>query len=127
MIPLLRQLPVRLQLGAVERERFLVRHREDVRAAAAVREVEELGDAQPAGLLPQLGRRQYGREHLLASDRVHLLADDLDDVLVHLPAERQERPEARAELADEAAAQEEPVRKRLRVGRSLAQGREIEL
>src|SRR5207302_10991194 len=54
VVPLLRQLPVRLQLRAVERARLLVRHREDVRAAAAVRQVEELGDAQPAGLLPEL-------------------------------------------------------------------------
>ena len=58
-----------------------------------------------------------------AADRVHLLADDLDDLLVHAPPERQERPEAGAHLSDEAAAHEQLVARGLRVGGSLAQGR----
>ena len=55
----------------------------------AVRQVEDLGIAIAPGLLPELGRRQQRAEHLLAADRVHLLADDLLDLPVHPPAERQ--------------------------------------
>ena len=68
-----------------------------------------------------------GREELLAADRVHLLADDLLDLAVDSPAERQVRPEPGADLADEAAAHEELVADRLGVGRILAQGRQEEL
>src|SRR3954454_23789243 len=67
VVPLLRQLPVRLQLRAVQRERLLVRHREDVWPAAAILEPEELRDAEPPRLLPELGRREHRREHLLAA------------------------------------------------------------
>ena len=80
-----------------------------------------------AGRLPELDRRQHRREHLLRADRVHLLADDLLDLAVHAPAERQERPEPGADLADEAAADEQLVRDRLRVGGRVAQGRQEEL
>ena len=66
-------------------------------------------------------------EHLLPADRVHLLADDLLDLPVHAPAERQERPQARADLADVAAAHEQLVESRLGVGGRLAQGRKKEL
>ena len=79
------------------------------------------------GLDPELGRREHRREHLLRADRVHLLADDLLDLPVDAPAERQERPEPRADLADEAAADEQLVRERLGVGRSVAQGRQVQL
>ena len=68
-----------------------------------------------------------GAAHLLAADRVDLLADDLLDPHVHAPAERQHRPEAGADLADEAAAHEQLVRGGLRVGGRLAQGRQEEL
>jgi hypothetical protein len=43
------------------------------------------------------------------------------------PPERQERPHARAHLADEAAANEQLVAHRLGVGWILAQGRQEEL
>ena len=56
-----------------------------------------------------------------------LLADDLLDPHVHAPAERQHRPEAGADLADEAAAHEQLVRGGLRVGGGVAQGRQEEL
>ena len=68
-----------------------------------------------------------GHEHLLAADRVHLLADDLDDLLVDAPAERQERPQARTDLADEAAAHEQLVARGLGVRRRLAQRRKKKL
>ena len=47
--------------------------------------------------------------HLLAADRVHLLADDLLDPPVDPEAERQERVQPRAELADVPRAQEQAV------------------
>ena len=56
-----------------------------------------------------------------------LLADDLLDPHVHAPAERQHRPQAGPDLADEAAAHEQLVRGRFRVGGGVAQGREEEL
>ena len=70
---------------------------------------EELGDRDPAGLLPELRRRDHGHEHLLAADRVHLLADDPDDLLVHAPAGRQEGPQPGADLADQPGPDEELV------------------
>ena len=123
----LRQLLVRLELARVERDRLLVRHREHERAAVAVLDLPELGDVVAARRLPELGGRHDRHEHLLRADRVHLLADDLDDLLVDAPAERQERPEAGAHLADEPAAHEQLVAHGLRVGGSLAQGRKEEL
>ena len=124
----LRQLPVALQLARVERERLLVRHRQHVaRAPLRSLSAEDLRDVVAAGLLPELDRRQHRHQHLLAADRVHLLADDLLDLPVHAPAERQERPDARAHLADEAAADEQLVVDRLGVGGRVAQGRQEEL
>ena len=57
-----------------------------------------------------------------AADRVHLLADDLLDLPVDAPAERQERPQAGADLADEAAAHEQLVADRLGVRRRRRAG-----
>jgi hypothetical protein len=78
-------------------------------------------------VLPKLDWRQYGHEHLLAADCVHLLADDLDDFLMHPPTERQERPDACGDLPDVPAAHEQLVRDRVGVGGRLAQGRDEEL
>ena len=97
------------------------------RRPAAVLELEEHSDPVAARLLPELRRRQHRGEHLLAADRVHLLADDLHDLLVHAPAERQVRPEPRAHLADEASADEELVRGGLGLGRVVAHGRQEQL
>ena len=123
----LRQLLVRLQLARVERDRLLVRQREDERAAVAVLDLPELGNVVAPGRLPELRRRHDRHEHLLPADRVHLLADDLDDLLVDPPTEREERPEAGAHLSDEPAAHEQLVARGLRVGGSVAQGRQKEL
>jgi hypothetical protein len=94
VVPELRQLFVRLDLARVERGRLLVRQRQDETPAAPVLDVEDLGIALRPGRLPELGGRQHGHQHLLAADRVHLLADDLLDLPVDAPAERQERPDA---------------------------------
>ena len=127
VVPDLRKLLVRLELERVEAHRLLVAHREQEAAAAVVLELEEHSDPVAARLLPELGRREHRGEHLLAADRVHLLADDLHDLLVHAPAERQVRPEPRAHLADEASADEELVRGGLGLGRVVAHGRQKQL
>ena len=120
----LRQLPVALQLTCVERDRLLVRQRQDVVGALSILEAKDLLDEVAAGLLPELERREHRHQHLLTADRVHLLADDLLDLPVHPPAERQEGPHAAGHLADEPAANEELVVDRLRVGGRVAQRRE---
>jgi hypothetical protein len=107
----------------MERERLLVRQRKDVLAAGPVLQAEELRNPGAAGRLPQLDRRQHGREPFLRAERVELLADDLLDPPVHAPAERREAPEPRRELTDEPTAHEQLVRDRLRVGGVLSQGR----
>ena len=127
VVPELRQLLVRLDLPRVERDRLLVREREDEVAVVPVAHVEDLGDPDPAGRLPQLGGREHRHLHLLPADRVHLLADDLDDLLVDAPAQRHVRPQPGRDLADEAAAHEQLVADRLRVGGRVAQGRQEEL
>ena len=111
----------------MERHRLLVSQREDVLRAFPILEPEELLDVVAACLLPQLQRRQDRHQHLLSADRVDLLADDLLDLLVHAPGERQHRPNAGGDLPDEAAAHEEPVRYRLGIGRVFAQRRHEEL
>ena len=123
----LRQVAVRLDLARVKGHRLLVRHREDELPVVAVTQLEHFGDVVAAGRLPELGRSQNGHEELLRPDRVHLLADDPDHLLVDAPTEREKRPDAGADLADESAADEQLVADRLRVGRSLAQRRQEQL
>ena len=123
----LRQVAVGAELREVERHRLLVRHREDEVAAAAVLQPEQLGDPDAAGLLPQLGGREHRHQHLLAADRVHLLPDHLHDLLVRLPAGRQEAPQPGAHLADHSGPDEQLVRDRVGVGGVVAQGREEQL
>ena len=89
--------------------------------------LEDLRNRHAARRLPELGGSQDGHQHLLAADRVHLLADDLLDLPVDAPAERHERPDARAHLADEAAADEQLVAHRLGIGRIIAERRDEEL
>jgi hypothetical protein len=106
----------------VQRDDLLVRHRQHHVGAPAVLELEQLVDAVAARPLPRLGRVQDRHQHLLAADRVHLLADDLDRVLVHSPAGRQPAPEAGADLANQPGADHQLVRERLRVGGGLLLG-----
>ena len=126
VVPGLRQLPVALKLARVEGEGLLVGQRQHELAARAILHVEDLGDRVAAGRLPELDRREHRREPLLRADRRHLLTDDLLDLPVNAPAERRERPETRPELADVAGADEQLVADRLRVGGSVAQGRQEE-
>ena len=110
----------------MEGDRLLVGEREDEAPAPAILEVEQLRDRGASCRLPELDGREHRHEHLLAADRVHLLADDLDDLLVNPPTEREERPYAGAHLADVAAPHEQLVRCRLSVGGVVAQGRDEE-
>ena len=127
VVPELRQLLVRLQLACVERHRLLVRERQDERRPTRSLSLKTSGIAILPLELPQLRRSQHRPEHLLLADRIHLLADDLHDLLLDAPAERQERPQAGADLADEAAAHEQLVARRLGVSRRLAQRRKKQL
>ncbi len=115
----LRQVAIALDLLHVEREGLLVRHRQDELTAASILQPEHLGNVVAAGRLPELGRGQDRAQHLLGTDRVHLLADDLDDALVHPPAERQEGEEPRGDRSDEATSQQQAVAHGLRLGRIL--------
>ncbi len=123
----LRQVAIRPDLTPMERDRLLVRQRQYERAPVAVGQLEEFGNAVASGGLPELGRRQHRHEELLGADRVHLFADDLDDVLVHPPAEWEKGPDPRADLADEPAAHEQLVADRVGVRGVLPQGRDEQL
>ena len=84
----LRQLPIARDLLGMERDGLFVCHRKHVLAPCAILDAEDLLDVVTLRVLPELERREHGHEHLLAADRIHLLADDLHDLLVHAPAER---------------------------------------
>ena len=104
-------------------------HGQDHLASVAVLEPGQLGTDRvvaPARL-PDVGRVDDRHLDLLAADPVHLLADDLLDALVDPEPERQERVDARAELADVAGPDEEPVRRHLGIGRIVTQGREEQM
>ena len=98
-------------------------HREHHVGAAPVLELEQLLDVVPTGLAPRLSGLQHRHQHLVPADRVHLLAHDLDDVLMDPLPGGQPRPQPRADLADQAGADHQLVRDRLGVGRRLAFGR----
>ena len=61
------------------------------------------------------------------ADPVHLLADDLLDPLVDPEAERQQRVDPGAELADVARPDEQAMRRHLGIGRVVAERGEEEL
>ena len=130
VVELDRQLAVALdEVAEQDGDDLLVGHREHHVALAAVLEADELRpDLEPApALLPDLRRMDDGHLHLLAADRVHLLADDLLDPVADPLAERQQRVEAGPERPDVAGAQQQPVRRHLGLAGIVAQGREEEL
>ena len=94
-----------------EGEHLLVRGPEQVVGLLAVLEAEErvavLGPA-PGGLVGLL-RQQRREVHLLAADRVHLLADDRLDPGQHLHAQRQPRVDAGRDATDVPGAHEQLV------------------
>ena len=129
VVDLERELPVRADDVAEQvGNDLLVRHRKDHVAARAVLEAAHL-DADlvvAPGLAPDVRRVDDRHEHLLAADRVHLLADDLLDALLHPESERQEGVDPGSELPDVAGAEKEAMRGHLGVGRILAKGLEEE-
>ena len=96
-------------------------------AALVVGDVDDHRDLVAAGRLPELDRREHGREPLLGADRGQLLADDLLDLPVNAPAERHEGPHACAHLPDEPTADEQLVARSLRVRGRFAQRRQEKL
>ncbi len=109
-------------LRDVRGDGLLVGHREHELGALAVLQLEELLDRVAPGLAPRLGGLQHGHQQLLPADRVHLLADDSHDALVHAPAGGQPAPHAGADLADQPGADHQLVRDRLGVGGGLLLG-----
>ena len=125
VVPELRELLVAVDLPRRQPgDDLFVRHGERHVGALAVLEAEHLvADGVPAAaLLPELRRLQHRHEHLLAADGVHLLADDLLDLLHDAPAGRQVHVDAGGELAHEAGADHELVAHGLRAGRILFDG-----
>ena len=103
-----RQLAVALDdVAQQDRDDLLVGHRQDHVPFAAVLEPDQLGPdlRVPPALLPHLRRVDDGHFHLLPADRVDLLADDLLDAIADPLAERQQRIDPGAELADVAGAE----------------------
>ena len=130
VVPHLRQLLVAVDLARGEPgDDLFVGHGEDHVGALAVLEAEHLAadGVEAAALLPDLCRLQDRHEHLLAADRVHLLADDLLDLLHHAPAGRQVHVDAGGELAHEAGADHQLVADGLRAGRILFHGGQKQL
>ena len=125
VVPHLRELLVAVDLARGEPgDDLFVGHRQRHVGALAVLEAEHLAaDGVPAAaLLPDLRRLQHRHEHLLAADGVHLLADDLLDLLHDAPAGRQVHVDAGGELAHEAGADHELVAHGLRAGGILFDG-----
>jgi len=130
VVPELRELLVAVDLPRRQPgDDLFVGHRQGHVAALAVLEAEHLAaDGVPAAaLLPDLRRLHDRHEHLLAADGVHLLADDLLDLLHDAPAGRQVHVDAGGELAHEAGADHELVAHGLRAGRILFDGGQEQL
>ena len=110
-------------VGEERGDHLLVRGREHERPVALVLEREQHG---PEGLaaaraLPELPRLDRGQQHLLRSGAVHLLAHDALHALLRATAERQEAVDPGHELVDVARAQQQPVGRRLGLGRGFPQ------
>jgi hypothetical protein len=97
-------------------------------ALVAVDDAQHLGTVGvvAARLAPQVGQLQGRHQQLDGPGPVHLLADDLLDLVEHLQAQRQPGVDARRLLADHARAQHQLVRDDLGVGGGFFQnGQEI--
>ena len=108
----------RVQVLDQQREHLLVRGREQVVAALAVREAEEVGAVlgPAAGDLVGLARQQGREVHLLTASGVHLFADHALDLGKHLEAKREPRVDAWSRAADVPGADQQPMRGDLGVG-----------
>ena len=125
LVKILRHLPVGTDLArGQQRDDFLVRRPEHPLLARAIADlVEHVGGGfVAAALLPDFRRLQRGHEDFERAGAVHFLAHDLLDLAQHAQAHRQEGVQTARELADEARAQEEFVRRDLGVGGSFFEG-----
>ncbi len=77
-----------------------------------------------AGLAPEIGELQRRHQQFDRPGPVHLLADDLRDLLQDAEAERQPGIDAGRLLPDHAGAQHQPVRDDLGLFRSFAENRQ---
>ena len=109
LIPDLRQLLVAAQFAARnERHHLFVRHTQAEIAAKAVLQAEHVvaHDVPAARFLPDLRRVQRRQQHLLAADRVHLLAHNLLNFQQRALRQQQIIVDARGQLANVAGAQQ---------------------
>src|SRR6185369_5936976 len=123
LVPDLWQLFVRTKLATRNRrEHFFVRHAKTHVRAFAIFETKHLvADRLPtARLLPDLSRVKGRQEKFLATDGVHLLAQDLHDFDCDSLAQRQERIDSSRQLPDQTGAQKKLVRNDLGIGRVFA-------
>ena len=129
LVPQLRQLTVGLELGGEGGDDLLVGHAKGQVGALTVLEPEHLLAHQipAAARLPQLGRVHDRHQDLLGADRVHLVADDPDDLQPDPLSERQQRIVPRHQLPDVTRAQQQAVAGRAGVGRIVAQRRDVHL
>ncbi len=104
---------------------LLLRGTEQQLALVAVPEPKERVAVQvpPAGGLPRVGGQQDRHPELLRARRVHLLADDPFDLADRPETERQRGVDAGGDLPHERRAQEEPMRRDLRLGGIVTQRR----
>ena len=123
-----RQLLVGAHLIAHERrDHLLVRRAETEFTAVAVFQAKHLLSeyAPTPRLLPDLRRLHDRHAQFLSARRIHLLADDLLDLLYRAPRQRQIRIDAARRLADHSRTQHETMARDLSVGRHLAQRRRV--
>jgi hypothetical protein len=116
-------------VGQQQPDDLLVGHRQDHVPAIAILEPGQLGADRvvaPAGP-PDVGRVDDRHLDLLGADPIHLLADHLLDALVDLKTERQQRIDARSELAHVTGPKQQPVRRHLGFARIVAKRCEEQL
>ena len=106
-----------------EGEHLLVRGSEEVVAALAVLEPEDVGAVvgPPVGRVVGLLGQQRGERQLLGAHVVHLLADDGLDPAQHPQPQRQPGVDAGRGTADVAGADEQPVARHLGVVRVVTE------
>jgi hypothetical protein len=122
----LRQLAIGVDLGRRQRgDDLLVGRAEQPFLLGAIPHLEEhvRSGLVATALLPNLGRLQGGHKHLEGTGAVHLLAHNLFDLAERAEAQGKKGVDAAGHLAQQARAEQEFVRKNLRVRGSFLQGR----
>ena len=116
----------RVQVLHEQREHLLMRGREQEVVTPTVLQPEEVvAVVRPAARgLVRLARQQCREVHLLETGAVHLLADDVLDVAVDGPPERQPGEPTGRGTPDVAAADEQAMARHLGVRRVLSKGPE---